>query len=141
MNNGHTNNGSIRNVIYQNTGIILSLNNIRYLCTKMNNDINNHDPDFINNLSSVDQMISYFRQKGFDYYCLLHTDQFNISNVDDGVSTDSNVNSHIPDFINDCTNTERRDVIKFCTDNREDLLLNNAQHLMLTIAWILPQER
>ena len=34
MNNAHTNHGSMRNVIYKNTGTILSLQNIRYLCQK-----------------------------------------------------------------------------------------------------------
>ena len=106
MNSGFTSAGNMRNVIYQSTGRILSLNNIRYLCHKLNEDTQSHDELLLQSLSSVDQMIEYFRKKGFEYFCLLHTVQINIENIINGVTTDTYVNRNLPEFIYHCSPAE-----------------------------------
>ena len=142
MNSGYSNLGNMRNVIYKKTGTVLALPNIRYLCQKLKNDDKiDIEDEMLQSLSSVDKMIKFFSKKKYDYYCLLHTNTTNIDDLLNGISTDTNKKNQMPDFIRHCNAREQKDILKFIKDHREDLLLNNAQHLMLSIAWVVPQER
>ena len=47
MNDGYTSNGHIHNVIFKSTGRILSLNNVTYLCKKLQEDTSQHDRDLV----------------------------------------------------------------------------------------------
>ena len=109
--------------------------------SKTKNNQTDLNDDLIDSLSSVDNMIQYFKDKKYDYYCLLHTNNENIGDIINGISTDSNTNRRVPDFIQHCTASERREVKKFCIEHKDDLLLTTAQHLMIAVAWILPQEK
>ena len=141
MNNSYANLGNMRNVIYKNTGSILSLPNISYMCKKMKEGSGDIQDELERNKSSVDKMITYFTEKRYDYYCLLQKNDVNIDQIINGISTDSNINRIMPDFIRHCSISEREDILKFIVEHRDDLLLTNAQHLMLAIAWVIPQEK
>ena len=62
MNDGYSNSGLIRNVVYKATGRILSYHNITYLCKKLKQDTPEHNELLIDSLSSVDQMIDFFKK-------------------------------------------------------------------------------
>ena len=98
--------GVSRNVIYERTNIILSLQNIRYLNKHlMKNDVSEHST--IVKASSADRVIDYFRENNIDFSCLLHgldengcfpkifTENVTFSHTR---NTKDNV-SNIPDFI------------------------------------------
>ena len=141
MNDGYSNNGVIRNVVYKATGRILSYHNITYLCKKLKQDTPEHNELLIESLSSVDQMIDFFKKNDYDYYCLLHTNFTNLDDVSNGVVTETNSNNIIPNFIRHAKNKEKKEIRDYCIKHRDIMDLNSAQHLMIAIAWVLPKEK
>ena len=140
MTDGLVNNGVIRNVIYRTTGKILALANIRYLCNKVQENAV-QDEDILETLSSVDQMINYFIDKGYDYYCLLHTNNMNMEDIVNSVTTQTNVTNAIPNFVSHCKPSEVKAISKYCVDHKNVMELTSAQHLMIAICWVLPHEK
>ena len=140
MTDGLVNNGAIRNGIYKTTGKILALANIRYLCQKVQENAV-QDEDILESLSSVDQMINYFIDRGYDYYCLLHTNNMNVEDVVNNVTTKTNVSNAIPNFVSHCKPSEVKAITKYCIDHQDVMELTSAQHLMIAICWVLPQEK
>ena len=58
-----------------------------------------------------------------------------------GVITGTNVGRNIPNFIQHCKNSEQEEIRRYCNDHRDKMLLTSAQHLMVAMAWVLPQEK
>ena len=84
MRHGYSSNGSIRNIIFQETGRILSLPNIRYLSKKILHDTGKSNKEVVaDHFSSVDKMVKHFEDNSIHYYLLLHSLQHSTSRYED----------------------------------------------------------
>ena len=140
--------GISRNVIYERTNIILSLQNIRYLNKHL---LNNDDPDNASTVkaSTADKVIDYFKENDIDFSCLLHGKDENgyIPDIftENVTFSDTNSNpysiSNSPDFMHSLSKKEQEEIKDFARNHRNYLELKHDQKLMIAIAWVTPHER
>ena len=116
----NTSAGAKQHFIYNKTGRILSLHNIRSLCEKFRHALLDPNDPEVEEFSSADNLIEYFKSNGFDYYCLLHSTNINselgiyTENCYDKLGDQNIATSNaIPNFITQLNPKERKDLLEY----------------------------
>ena len=135
--NGYCSMGAIRNVIFRKKGSILSIANIRYLCQKLKRDSNDISDAEFENMSNVDNMISFFDKRGYDYYCLIHTE----TDSYEGELVTRGHQEWLERYLNVLKPKQKKDVIDYCLKHRRIIKVGSDQCLMIAVAWFLPEEK
>lgn len=130
--------GVVKAVIAQRTGHTVSLQSCHYLHT-LNDDLKRVAN--LNELSSSDKIIEFFKNKSYDYITLFNS--VNIEDPQTPLMSDNNLTSRSlyssSSFI--LPSNERKDAEEFSRDNRFNRQLSNEQILLVAIAWVIPKER
>ena len=140
--------GAKQHFIYNKTGRILSLHNIRSLCQKFRHALLDPNDPEVEEFSSADNLIQYFKSNGFDYYCLLHSTNINselgiyTENCYDQLGDQNIATSNaIPNFITQLNPKERKDLLEYIYSRRNIMSLGDNQHLMVAVAWVTKLEK
>ena len=136
LHNANANKGLMRNVIYEKTGQMLTLDNMAYVSGLCNSRKQLCD---INFNSTTDMMLSYLADNHFDHMVLVHDPV--ISAVVNEVKLDSSLTVLPSKKIIEFTSNEQIQVDEFVLDNRESLNCLPHQLLLMAVVWVIPCER
>ena len=136
LHNANANKGLMRNVIYEKTGQMLTLDNMSYVSGLCNSRKQLSD---IKSNSTTDKMLYYLSENNFDHMVLVHDPK--VSAVVNEVKMDSSLTVLPSREIISFTANEQIQVDEFVLDHRESL--NCLPHNLLTmaVAWVIPCER
>ena len=136
LHNANANKGLMRNVIYEKTGQMLTLDNMAYVSGLCNSQKQLHD---INFNSTTDKMLHFLAENQYDHMVLVHDPV--ISAVVNEVKMDSSLLIMPAKEVIEFASNEQIQVDEFVADHRESLRCLPHQLLLMAVVWVIPCER
>ena len=132
--------GTKQQFIYNKTDRILLLHNIWSLCQKLRHALLDPNDPKVEEFSSADNLINYFRANGFDHYCLLHSTTIKselgiyTKNCYDKLGDQNRATTNgVPNFITQLNPKERADLLEYINSKRNIMTLGENQYLIVAV--------